>query len=156
MSPDVEILLLMQERAFRSSPWHSLLNSLEGIGQDVFTRTPERHVGFPWMDGSVRDILFHVTGDKMVQFSQAFGDGSVTWDTIRISRSTLEQMLPELHAAQEPLVEALRSQTPETLRQQVRTWGGKRLTARDFFLMLIEHDLYHAGQIRMLRNLYEI
>jgi uncharacterized damage-inducible protein DinB len=156
LSPDVETLLLMQQRAFRTSPWHSLLNSLEGIGEDVFARAPTRHSGFPWMDGSIRDILYHVTGDKMVQYSQAFGDGSVTWDTLRISRSTLEEMLPELHAAHQPIVEALKSQTSETLAHKVRTWGGKRLTARDFFLMLIEHDLYHAGQIRVLRNLYEI
>lgn len=152
----VELLLTLQERAFRSSPWHSLLNSLDGIPPEMFSRAPDRHSGFPWMDGSVRDIVYHVAGDKFVQHSQAFSDGSLTWDNVPVTRGPIEAMLKHLFDAHALLVEALKQQTDETLTRKVRTWGGKRMSVRNFFLMLIEHDLYHAGQIRMLRNLYEI
>lgn len=155
MNCQVNLLLALQERAFRCSPWHSLLDSLEGVRSDVFLRAPDQHDGFPWMDGSIRDILYHVTGDKVVQFSHAFGDGSITWENVEIARATVDVMLQQLHQAHAPLVETLSRQTDDTLTKKVRTWGGKIMSIRDFFLMLIEHDLYHAGQIRMLRNLYE-
>ncbi|GIV02847.1 MAG: hypothetical protein KatS3mg015_1677 [Fimbriimonadales bacterium] len=151
----IELLLQLQDRAFRSSPWHSLLGSLTGISEEVFNSTPRRFSGFPWMDGSIRSIVYHVTGDKLVQFSQAFGDGSVTWDSLSIAKSDLTTMLRELEAAHEPLVRTLRSLTQDDLSRKVRTWGGKKMTTLQFFLMLIEHDLYHAGQIRTMRNLLE-
>lgn len=156
MNPEVELLLTLQERAFQSSPWHSLLNALDAVPTEVFLRAPEKHSGFPWMDGSIRDIVYHVTGDKRVQFSQAFGDGSVTWDNVGVSKDSLGAMLDQLVAAHVPLVETLKRQTEATLANKVRTWGGKSMSTRDFFLMLTEHDIYHAGQIRMLRNLYEV
>ncbi|MER3413133.1 MAG: hypothetical protein C4341_02625 [Armatimonadota bacterium] len=156
VSPKVELLLALQERAFRTSPWHSLLNSLDGVPDDVFVRAPEKHSGFPWMDGSIRDIVYHVTGDKVVQLSHAFGDGSVTWESVKVARASLGSMVEQLLEAHAHLAETLKQQSDESLGNKVRTWGGKTMTACDFFLMLVEHDVYHAGQIRMLRNLYEV
>jgi hypothetical protein len=152
---EIALLLQLQDRAFRSSPWHSLLGSLSGISEEVFNYTPPRFSGFPWMDGSIRSILYHVTGDKLVQFSQAFGDGSVTWENLSIAKRGLATMTRGLEEAHEPLVRTLESFEKEDLQRKVKTWGGKRMTALQFFFMLIEHDLYHAGQIRTMRNLLE-
>jgi hypothetical protein len=146
-------LVDLAERAFRKSPWHSLMAALEGVADEAFTWVPARHNGFPWMEGSIRDIVYHVAGDKLVQLSHAFGDASVTWETLSLQKRDKETMIADLVAGHEAFVAAIRS--CHDLSAKVTGWGGKRLKAADFFHMLIEHDLYHAGQVRYIRNLAE-
>lgn len=148
----VDVLLKLQKRAFESSQWHSLKAALDGIDEAIFDWKPSKHEGFPWMDGSIRDIVYHVTGDKLVQFSQAYGDGSVNWENVPIVRGEIGDMRDELTRAHGAVVDALRKLTEDGLQEKVATWGGTRMAAEDFFLMLIEHDIYHAGQIRYIRN----
>ena len=160
-----QILADLAERAFSKSPWHSLMSALEGVTDEAFTWLPERHSGFPWMDGSIQDIVYHVAGDKLVQLNHAFGDATMNWENVPISKgcsadilsapgqAASQRYIHSLHSAQEALIAAIRS--TDDLDAKVTGWGGKRLKAVDFFLMLIEHDLYHAGQIRYIRNLVE-
>ncbi|MGI8924815.1 MAG: DinB family protein [Fimbriimonadales bacterium] len=95
--------------------------------------------------------LLNVTGDKLVQIDHAFGDGSLDWKKMPLSKSTLAGMLPELDEAHEQVVTTLRGTAD--LNSSVRAWGGKSMRTKDLFLMLIEHDIYHAGQIRYIRNI---
>ena len=148
-----EILVDLSQRAFSKSPWHSLMSALDGISESAFTWLPEKHNGFPWMNGSIQDIVYHVTGDKLVQLNHAFGDASLNWQNVPAAKADIQTMIAELQAAQEKLIAAI--QSCDDLDAKVTGWGGKRLRALDFFLMLIEHDLYHAGQIRYIRNLAE-
>ena len=147
MTPD--ILDDLAERAFSKSPWHSLMSALEGVTEEAFTWLPERHNGFPWMDGSIQDIVYHVAGDKLVQLNHAFGDATMNWENVPVVKGDKAALI----SAQAELLQAIRS--TDDLDAKVTGWGGKRLKAVDFFLMLIEHDLYHAGQIRYIRNLVE-
>jgi len=144
-------------RAFSESPWHSLLSALKDITEETFFFVPERHSGFPWMNGSICDIVYHVTGDKIVQLSAAFDGGNETWDSLKtkLSKSDMAAMVEELHGAYELELSKLKSLNEDELEQKVATWGGKRMKAYELFLMLIEHDLYHAGQIRYIRNVIE-
>lgn len=154
---NVESLLYYQERAFAKSPWHSLLGALEGIREEIFFWVPPKHHGFPWMNGSIRDIVYHVTGDKLVQISAAFEGGSSTWDTIKseLEREDMEAMMRQLQEAHSKIVSKLRDLSDGELDLKVSAWGGKKMTIKEFFLMLIEHDIYHAGQIRYIRNITE-
>lgn len=151
----VRHLLELQRRAFSASPWHSVLGALDGITESVFFHKPTNHSGFPWMDGSICNIVYHLTGDKLVQCSSAFDNGGVTWDNLPISKTDIPTMFKELTNADEVVTSHLLEQTDETLSNKVKGWGGKSLSTEGLFLMLIEHDLYHAGQIRFARNLIE-
>lgn len=144
-------------RAYSGSPWHSLLGAVKGVSDDVFFRVPERHKGYRWMDGSIRDIVFHVTGDKLVQLSAAFDGGRDNWDTVteRLSKNDKSRMFDELQEAHELQIDWIRKLPEERLNEQVATTMGVMLSAEDVFIMLIEHDLYHAGQIRYIRNVLE-
>lgn len=145
------VLVDLAERAFSKSPWHSLIAALDGISDAAFNHVPDKHGGFPWMNGSVRDIVYHVAGDKLVQLDQAYGDGTMNWENVPIDKDG--NLIDQLKASQTALTNAIRSANDVT--KKVSSWGGKRMPAHDFFLMLIEHDLYHAGQIRYIRNLVE-
>ncbi|MBL1148651.1 MAG: DinB family protein [Armatimonadetes bacterium] len=153
MESKVEFLRRLQDRAFRKSPWHSLLGSLDGVEEDVFTWTPDKSEGFPWMNGSIQDILYHATGDKLVQCSHAFGDSSLTWDNLKICKASLPEMITDLMRAQSGLEEITNRLSDSDLERKVAGWGGKRQTVEQFLLMLIEHDYYHAGQIIYVRNI---
>lgn len=153
MASKIEFMKRLQERAFRSSPWHSLLGSLEGLEEDVFTWTPQKSEGFPWMNGSIQDILYHVTGDKIVQCNHAFGDSSMNWDNLGIHKAPLQEMIADLVRAQTELQAITDRLNDSDLDAKVTGWGGKRQTVEQFLLMLIEHDYYHAGQIRYVRNI---
>ncbi|MDQ2985903.1 MAG: DinB family protein [Armatimonadota bacterium] len=147
------VLIDLATRAFERSPWHSLMAALEEVTLEAFTALPQRNNGFPWMDGSIRDIVYHVTGDKLVQVNHAFGDGDINWENISIHKTDKETMMADLVASHSIVIQAIKR--TDDLQAKVTGWGGKRLSAVDFFVMLIEHDLYHAGQIRYIRNLVE-
>ena len=104
------------------------------------------------MDGSIRDIVYHLTGDKLVQLNHAFGDGTLDWTNLDIQKADKSEMMKQLGHAHVQLIWVLEGQKDEDLKAKVATWGGTRMAAEDFFLMLIEHDIYHAGQIRYIRN----
>lgn len=146
-----EILIDLANRAFSKSLWHSLMSSLDGVRNEAFDALPPRHNGFPWMDGSIRDIVSHVAGDKLVQLNHAFGDGAMNWESVPVDKN--HDLLEQLKTSQEALIVAISG--AGDLHEKVTSWGGKRLSAQDLFLMLIEHDIYHAGQIRYIRNLVE-
>jgi uncharacterized damage-inducible protein DinB len=107
------------------------------------------------MNGSIQDIVFHVAGDKRVQLSAAFEGGSVTWDEYIAEhpKGSVDEMLAELKASHTLMMARMEETRDEALQTTVSTWGGKKMAIRDLFVMLIEHDIYHAGQIRYVRNL---
>ncbi len=107
------------------------------------------------MNGSICDIVFHIAGDKLVQMSAAFENGTTTWDNLPLKKTSMQQMIAELHAAHARLAAKLASETDLSLTNKITSWGGKSMSAENLYLMLIEHDLYHAGQIRYARNLLE-
>lgn len=154
---DKDSLLILQREAFSRSPWHSLLSALNGVSSEAFFRVPQRHNGFDWMNGSIRDIVYHVTGDKLVQHSAAFANGAETWETLKskLEQENHELMIEQLKSAQHVLEKELNSTSVDSLSSQVSTWGGKKMRMDKLFLMLIEHDYYHAGQIRYVRNVLE-
>ncbi len=152
-----DFLEFLLHQAYERSRWHSLRGALKGLKEETFVWRPPAHSGFPWMDGSIRDILFHVIGDKQVQLDRAFGDGSLTWEVVmkQVPRSSLKEMLPYLQQAQEAVISALRNCEEGELDEKVVMSDGTTLTVTELFIMFAEHDFYHAGQIRYVRNLIE-
>lgn len=153
----VEYLLDLLDRAFYSSRWHSLMLALEGVSDEVFFWKPEKHSGFRWMDGSIRDIVYHIAGDNLVQCSHAFEDGSVRWDSLDLDRDNQQALLEVLEQSHLVVVNQLKSLRDEALDGEVMIWEAKPKPMRceDLFIMLVEHYYYHAGQIRLIRNLVE-
>ena len=74
-------------------------------------------------------------------------------------------MLPEAHdeaAWRKDL--ALLARTHKTLREAIRKFNGKRLNTKakksryrhkELIYGIASHDLYHAGQIQLLKRLYK-
>lgn len=150
------------ENAYRGSRWHSFLSALKGITPEEATWEPPAYAGFPWMKGSIVEIVFHVGGDSLYQLDHALGRRELTWEALqkRFEREGGD-LTAALRLAEEgytALQEALDSLTDEELPREYPTpesKGRRRRTLQAFFEMMIEHHLYHAGQIVYARCLYQ-
>lgn len=145
------------EEAYRGSRFHSFLSSLKGVTEEDARWLPPHYRGFPHMSGSILNLAYHTGGDKFVLMSHSFGDASETWEVVEARFMTLggdiaaaKTLAEEGHAK----VLATLAQLDEAALEEIRPYyGGKTFTARQIFQIVMEHDIYHAGQINFLRNL---
>lgn len=156
--PRVERLIEAVHQAYHKSRWHSFQAAVRGLTEEEALWQPPAYKGFSWSNGSILQIIFHVGADKLVQMSHAFGEGSLDWNA---AERRFKGMGANLHAAlqiaqegYEAVLDALEALSDEDLLVERPIWGGHRMPTGEVFQMLVEHDYYHAGQIRYVRCLY--
>lgn len=155
----IDHYLYMMDCAFEGDPtlehdkWHALLENLASVRDEDWAWLPP--------DGR-RSIAWLVEGlgnSKYVYASHAFGDGSMHWnneDSLPTlpAGSSREETIAWLRDAQEYLragVEALEDDS-ELLKLRPSPFGDQRET-RWMIRTMIEHDIYHAGEINHIRAL---
>lgn len=148
------------ESAYHGSRWHSFKSSLKDIQPEEALWVPPAYQGFPWMRGSILEIVFHVAGDSLYQLDHALGQRKLTWEDLKERFRAEGSHLPAaLHLAEggyQALQQALDSLTDEDLAHTYATPQGKgERTLEAFFRLMIEHYLYHAGQIMYVRCLWQ-
>jgi len=155
-NPGVQILLRALDTGYDHKSWHGpiLKGSLRGISPEeaAWRPAPKRHnvwelaVHAAYWKYSVLhrlrpEVRFPLKGSNW--FPRLEGEISETaWKAdLRI----LEQIHRDLRAA----VAALRDEDLETVPQ------GSKKAVRDLVLGVAYHDIYHAGQIQLLKRLRE-
>jgi hypothetical protein len=155
----VDKMLRSLRAAHSKSQWHSMASALKDLTEEQAVWRPSKYKGFPWASGNIVEIVYHVALDKLVQLSCAFGDRSFDWEATKslpeVQVWSLANAVQLLDRSQKELMAALEKLSDEDLDRKVATWGGKQMTAEHFFDMLIEHDFYHAGQIRYIRSMLD-
>lgn len=154
-----ELLQTMLGRAWSKSAWHAFTKALKGLTEEDARWLPPAYKGWPFMNGSILDIAFHVAGDKHVQINHALGDGKLTWPQVRKgfneAGGDLKAALSLGEEGQRLLQEALAGIGEDEMSQVRRCAGGIKMRTDELFMMLIEHDLYHAGQVMYIRCVLE-
>jgi hypothetical protein len=145
-------LLYLLDEAFEGTDWHSLIGNLRPVTNEDWLWIP------PGGSRSIRDIIQHVGGSKFMYHDHAFGDATLAWDdplvdggeALASSMSAIEW----LRAGQERLRRSIAALTDdsELLRPRLTNWGEWKET-RWIIVVMIQHDLYHAGEINHLRSL---
>jgi uncharacterized damage-inducible protein DinB len=149
-----EYLYLMDE-AFGGDDWHSLMTNVKPVGSDEWR----------WVaPGGVRPIgemVSHVAGCKNMYQDHAFGPGTLTWTDPRAAQNLPDSTPAGIEALRGRLLDAQRrlrasvdalGDDAELFRPRRTNWGELKET-RWIIKALIEHDLYHAGEINHLRSL---
>ncbi len=159
MRTRVNFLKELLVQAYEGSRWHSFKAAVRGLTpEEAIWRPPTGYKGFRWADGSILRIVFHVGADKIVQISTAFGEGAVDWTAMehrfKAMGSDLNAALQIAQEGYETSLDALAPLSDDDLLVERPYWGGGRMPTGDLFLMLAEHDFYHAGQIQYIRALY--
>jgi hypothetical protein len=156
--PEIEILLMSLDQAFDHKSWHgtNLKGSIKGINatEAAWRPAPKRH--------NIWEIVVHAAYWKYIVrrrlLSEARGSfplkGSNWFE--RPSSGTQMQadwrsdvtLLTETHRS---LREAIGGLSARELRH---TPTGSKISNLDLIIGIASHDLYHAGQIQLLKRLY--
>jgi DinB superfamily len=148
----IEQLLYLMDEAFDAEGHeHSFLANVRSVKEEDWHWVP------PGGSRPTFEIVYHVGLCKYVYDNHAFGDSSMRWDRpvslpeIRRDASR-EEVFAWLREGQRMLrgsVESLESDE-ELLKPRRSNWGQEYET-RWLVSVMIEHDLYHAGEINHLR-----
>jgi uncharacterized damage-inducible protein DinB len=146
-----QLLYLLDEAFDGTTEWHSFLGNLRSVTPEDWLWVP------PGGERSIRDIVGHVGGCKLMYHDYAFGGGTLTWDDplvkgdAALARS--ESAAAWLCEGQERLRSAIAAlDDGELPRVRMTNWGELAET-RWIIAVMIQHDLYHAGEINHLRSL---
>jgi hypothetical protein len=146
-------LLYLLDQAFDAQEWHSLLSNLHSVTLDDWRWIP------PVGGRSISEMVGHVGGAKFMYENHAFGDATLTWDDPLIRGGDVLQTIPSamdwLRAGQERLRRSIANLQDDDLLQPRRTNWGEFKETRWIIAVMIQHDLYHAGEINHLRALHQ-
>jgi hypothetical protein len=151
----VDLLLDLLDSGFRrpipdnwSDGWHSLLSNLRSVrDEDLDWRPP---------DGvrSIRQLAAHAGICMLVYSGHGFGAGLMEWPTEYPpeSKGSKDEIVAWLVECHETLHSALAACTDDQLDDLRETWDkGDKRPRRWFATTMIEHILYHAGEINHIR-----
>jgi len=146
----VSELVELLDEAFVGPRWHALLINLESVAPDDWLWVA------PGGQRSIRDIVAHVGGCKFMYQNQAFGDGQYTWDTPPVADGdalvTIPAAIDWLREGHQRLRSSVAALDDELPRLRGHHSGTLRET-RWIIKTMIEHDLYHSGEINYIRAL---
>lgn len=151
--PAVDQLLYLLDEAFTGQEWHALLPNLRTVTPDAWNWLP------PGGHRSIRAIVQHVGGCKFMYENHAFGDASLTWDhplvvgeEVNNDLASASAWLREGHERLRQSIAALSD--ADLARPRMTNWGETKET-RWIVTVMIQHDLYHSGEINHLRALHD-
>jgi hypothetical protein len=121
--------------------------------------TPEDWLWIPpGGNRTIRDIVQHVGGCRLMYHDHAFAGATLTWDDPLVegtgTLADVTSAIAWLRAGHERLRRAVAALNDAELpRPRMSNWGEPKET-RWIIVAMIEHDLYHAGEINHLRSLH--
>jgi len=151
-SRDVTLLLVHLEQAYRKRSWHgpNLRGSIRGLTAEQAVRRPAEnrrsiaeqvlHAAY-WKYTIRRRLLGEKRGSFPLKGSNWFECGDLNEAGWRRIVGLLDEQHESLRAAIETLTD----------RDLARKLGT--MTIRDLVMGIISHDVYHAGQINLIKRM---
>ena len=153
-TPRIDELLLLMERAFAGSE-HSLLENLGSVRDGSWAVVPEGG------ERSIRDVVAHVGMFKFMYGNHGFDGGELDYGDApatpaRERLASVGAAMEYLREGHEYLVGLIRGLGDDSELEAPRKahWGGL-VSTRHIIVTMIEHDLYHAGEVNRARALLQ-
>lgn len=155
MRAAVEQYLYLLDQTFDGNEEHSLLANLRDVTADDWTWLP------PGGGRSIRDLVGHVGSCYYVYENHAFGDATLTYVDGTADPPVLrETSIAAMAATRTWLAEGYRRLRASVAalgddalpRPRMTNWGAPAET-RWIIAVMIQHTVYHAGEINHLRAL---
>jgi len=156
----IELLAWLMDDAFegagleRTNEAQSLMANLATVPDELW------RAHLPGSVRTIESIALHVGGAKRIYADHAFEDGALTYGSPestpwRPGTAPMAEVLPWLREQHARVMAHVRALRPEDLLEQRHAnWGENRET-RWLLSVLLQHDLYHAGEINHLRSLLD-
>lgn len=130
----------------------SVLGNLATVEDDWWDTKP------PGCERTIRNIVGHVGGAKYIYDDHAFRSGSLNWDHPDLfppgfPKWTPVQLVDWLSEGHRRLLESVTALDDDALDAPSSTFWDEHLSTRDILRTMLEHDLYHAGEINHLRSI---
>ena len=150
-STEVSQLVWLLDEAFDGKHWHSLVTNVNAVDPRDWTLIPEGG------DRSIKDIVEHVGVCKIMYENHAFGDAHLSWDDQLVdgeeSLATIPAAIEWLRGCHERLKQSVAVLSDDELARPRKTHVGSMKETRWLIAVMIEHDLYHSGEINLIRSL---
>jgi len=146
-----DLLIYLMDHAFETGEFHGLMGNLASVDESAWA-TP-----LPDSLRTIGEIALHVGSSKVMCTDHAFGTGSLTWGSAEVEpwppdrppmRDTIE-WLRKVHASLMAQVHAL--DDTDLSKPRMASWGEMKET-RWLLSTLLQHDVYHAGEINRMRS----
>lgn len=148
MDKEIADLIALLKQTFTKGAWHgpSVLEALEDVTEEqAFRKLPETH--------SIIELVGHMTAWRLYTCKKLQGDATykVTQELNFPKQEDWRQTLSDLEESQRQLVAALEKFSAGQLEEDV---PGTATPLKYYTLVhaIIHHDLYHTGQIVLLKK----
>ena len=148
-NPEISRIIKMLQNTYNGSGWHgaSIMEILNNIDDEMAFR-PSDHIH------RICELVQHITAWRIFAVKRLEGDRKYevsqneNWKTFQHQDvAAWEEIKTDLAVSQEALIQVLANVNDELLNDEVH---GK---AYDFYTLIhgvIQHDLYHLGEIALL------
>lgn len=147
---------VLEEQAseFGRLHWHSLIRNLSTVRREDWDALP------PGGGRTIHELVRHIGSGFPFYANHAFGDGTREWANKEVNGllpgTTPEEMIAWLRAAHGVFRNAVAELTDDQLDQLGMTFtDGPPWTTRRVIEIMIQHPLYHIGEINHLRALLQ-
>jgi uncharacterized damage-inducible protein DinB len=150
MKTETEKIITLLKRTFEAGAWHgpSVKEALQGIDSETATkRLPNTH--------SIIELVAHMIAWRRYVLHRLAGNNSfVVNDEMNFpKREDWETLLNELEESQKELLEAVRIMPVYKLAELVPL-SEQNYTYYTLLNGIIHHDVYHAGQIMLIKKVF--
>lgn len=155
---EIDLLMYLMDEAFagqgieESNESQSLMTNLATVDEAMW------RARLPGSVRTIESIALHIGGCKVMYADHAFGTRGLTWESPEVEpwpdgAAAMSEALDWLRRSHVALMAHVASLSDEDLAKvRYANWGQLRET-RWLLSMLLQHDLYHAGEINRMRAL---
>ena len=148
METEIQHILSLLRKTYEKGAWHgpTVKESLEALSEDqAFNRLQHTH--------SIIELVAHMAAWRKYVTKKLKGDTDykVTEELNFPQPDNWQKTLKELHESQVELLAAIEAFAPASLMEQV-PWTHEPFSYYTILHGIIHHDLYHIGQINLIRK----
>lgn len=144
---------VLEEHGFGWDHWHSLLWNVQNVEPEQWTQAP------PGGERTIRELAIHIGACFLMYENHAFGDGSRDWSERDIDGvgpgETSEDTGAWLHRAHAALRKSIARLTDNQLDEPRKLPWGDDVETRRIIELMIQHTIYHTGEINHIRALLQ-
>ena len=145
------------EAAYRADPFHALRRNVESVRPDEWDVRPAEWSKDEFGEQpelSICDSTLHIAGAKFMYADRAFGDASLEWADIALPPRDMPSVLAWLDEGHSLIARGLAALEDDAELEAERPAPWRVPMRRDALLgIIINHDLYHSGEINRQRAL---
>lgn len=144
---------VLEEHGFGWDHWHSILWNLHNVEPEQWTQLP------PGGGRTIRELVEHLGGTFLVYADRTFGDGSREWGDRIIDGmgpgETPEETITWLRRAHTYLKSRIGALSDDELGVIRKAPWGEEFETRRIIELMIQHPIYHTGEINHIRALLQ-